>query len=45
MKYVMLSVMYAGFFAVIGFAIFYTKSAYPIWALILTPGVTTGKND
>jgi hypothetical protein len=31
------ALIYLGFFGVIGFTIYITKSAYPLWALLLTP--------
>ena len=32
-----ITLIYISFFALIGFAIYYTKSAKPLWALLLTP--------
>ena len=33
--YLLLSIFFAGFFGVIGFAVFWTGSAAPLWALLL----------
>ena len=35
--------MYLGFFGVIGFAVYYTNSAAPLWALLLFPTVKQNK--
>lgn len=37
MKYLMGSVIYASFFGLVGFTVWFTDSAYPLWALLLTP--------
>ena len=42
MKYFAVALIYIGFFSLIGFSVFYTKSAYPLWALLLTPRVKSG---
>lgn len=39
MKHFAAALIYIGFFALIGFAVFYVKSAWPLWALLLTPSV------
>lgn len=31
------ALVYLGFFGLIAFAVFYTHSAVPLWALVLTP--------
>ena len=37
MKYIVIGLMYIGFFSVIGFTVYFTKSAYPLFGLILMP--------
>lgn len=37
--------MYLGFFGVIGFAVYYTNSAAPLWALLLFPTVKFNKKS
>jgi hypothetical protein len=32
------ALMSCGFFALIGFAVYWTNSAWPLWALLLYPG-------
>jgi hypothetical protein len=34
-----IAIIYVAFFAVIGFAVYYTNSALPLFALILTPSL------
>jgi hypothetical protein len=36
-----LTFIYIGFFGLIGFAIYYTESAIPLFALLLTPEYST----
>lgn len=35
------AIIYVSFFSLIGLAVWLTNSATPLWALILTPTVTT----
>lgn len=37
--------MYLGFFGIIGFAVYYTNSATPLWALLLFPTVELNKKS
>ena len=37
MKYFSLALIYIAFFGLIGVAVYYTHSALPLWALLLTP--------
>jgi len=37
MKMFSVALVYLGFFSLIGFAVYLTKSAWPMWALLLTP--------
>jgi hypothetical protein len=39
MKYLGISLIYLGFFALIGVAVYYTQSAMCLWALLLTPSL------
>jgi hypothetical protein len=39
MKYLGISLIYLGFFALIGTAVYYTQSAMCLWALLLTPTI------
>jgi hypothetical protein len=43
MKYLGLSLIYLGFFGLIGTAIYFTQSAMCLWALILTPSLKIKK--
>jgi hypothetical protein len=45
MKYIAIAVLYVAFFSLIGFAIYFTESAMPLWALLLTPSLKTKDND
>ena len=36
-KYVHIVVIYVAFFTLIGITVYITKSAIPLWALLLTP--------
>lgn len=38
------AIIYASFFALIGFAVYLTQSAMPLWALLLAPSYRT-KDD
>ena len=44
-KYFAIALIYIAFFGVIGAAIYITKSATPLWALLLTPSIKTKNND
>lgn len=33
------ALIYISFFTLIGFAVFFTNSALPLWALLLTPSI------
>lgn len=37
MKYFSIALIYLGFFALIGFATWYTNSAWCLWALLFAP--------
>lgn len=39
MKYLGFSLIYLGFFALIGTAVYFTKSALCLWALVLIPSL------
>jgi hypothetical protein len=39
MKYLGISLIYLGFFGLIGTAIYFTQSGNCLWALLLTPGL------
>lgn len=43
MKLFVVAIIYLGFFALIGGAVYYTKSAMPLWALLLMPSFSTRK--
>ena len=43
MKMFSVALVYLGFFSLIGFAVYLTKSAWPLWALLLTPSYSTKK--
>lgn len=45
MKYFAISLIYVAFCALIGFAIWSTGTAWPLFALILTPSVTWKEGD
>ena len=40
-----IALIYIAFFGVIGAAIYITKSATPLWALLLTPSIKIKTND
>ena len=44
MRYVAVAIIYVGFFALIGIAIYLTKSCLPLLALLLMPSFNEGKN-
>jgi len=39
MKYLAVALIYAAFFGLIGSACYFTSSAMPLWALLLTPNL------
>ena len=41
MKYLFASIAYASFFACVGFAVYWLKSGWPLFALILMPSMST----
>jgi hypothetical protein len=45
MKYLAVALMYTSFFAVIGFAVWWTESAWCLWALLLTPSYKESDKD
>jgi len=45
MKYITPAVMYAGFFGVVGFAVYYTKTATPLWCMLLIPSWSSDANS
>jgi len=45
MRHAAIAIVYASFFGLIGFAVYWTKSAGPLWALLLMPSVKTEKED
>ena len=44
-NYFAIALIYIAFFGVIGAAIYITKSATPLWALLLTPSIKTKSDD
>jgi len=45
MKYFSIALIYAAFFGLIGSACYFTTSAMPMWALLLTPNLKMYKED
>ncbi len=45
MKYLTVAIIYVGFFALIGIAIYFTKSCLPLLALFLSPSFSESDND
>ena len=45
MKYFAVAAMYVAFYGLVGFAVYFTNSALPLFALLLTPSVSTDKCD
>lgn len=39
MKHLNVSLVYLGFFALIGSAVYFTNSAYCLWALLIAPAI------
>lgn len=44
LRWFAITLVYIAFFGLIGWAVYLTNSATPLWALLLTPSFTT-KND
>ena len=44
MKYLGIGLIYLGFFGLIGTAIYFTKNANCLWALLLTPNLKINQN-
>ena len=45
MKHLAISLVFIAFFSLIGAACYFTKSAMPLWALLLTPTWRSTKDD
>jgi hypothetical protein len=45
MKHFSISLIYIAFFALIGFACYFTSSGLPLWALIFTPTYKNTDNE
>jgi hypothetical protein len=45
MKFLAISIVYTAFFSLIGFAVYFTNSATPLWALLLTPSINTSSGS
>lgn len=45
MRNIWLGFVYVSFYSLIGFAIYFTESLIPLWALLLTPRTTNNKNN
>lgn len=47
MKYFSISLVYLGFFGLLGLALYLTKNPHVLWALLLTPSINfkIEKND
>ena len=45
MKYIGIAIFYTSFFTLIGAACYITKSAWPLFDLVLTPGYKDTKED
>jgi hypothetical protein len=39
------TLLYIAFFSLIGFTVFFTESAWPLFALIFTPSYSSGDDD
>lgn len=39
--YVLVGVLYLGFLSLVGFTVWFTGSAWALWALLLSPGFTS----
>jgi hypothetical protein len=38
-------IIFVAFFALIGFAIYFTQSAWCLWALMFTPSISWGQDE
>ena len=45
MKYLAMALIYIAFFSLIGAAVWFTGSAWCLWALVLTPSMTDRTDD
>jgi hypothetical protein len=45
MKYISIAIIYAAFFGMIAAACYFTTSAMPLWALLLTPSFAGFSKD
>lgn len=45
MKHASIALIYIAFFSLIGFACYFTNSATPLWALLLTPTYKNTNDD
>jgi hypothetical protein len=45
MKYISIALVFIAFFALIGFACYFTSSGLPLWALIFTPQWSSKSDD
>lgn len=45
MENLSISLIYVAFFMLIGFAVYFTESGVPLWALLLTPSISTKKQE
>ena len=44
-NYILAALIYGGFFGVIGFAMWISGTAWPLFALLLTPSMKFGEKD
>ena len=45
MKYFSIALIYIAFFGLVGFTVWWTASAWGLWALLLTPSIKTNSDD
>jgi len=45
MRHFAFALIYVAFFSLIGFAVYYTESGAPLWALLLTPSYSHKTGD
>lgn len=45
MKHLSIALVFTAFYGLIGFAYYYTNSATPLWALLLTPEYKHTENE
>ena len=45
MKHLSIALIYIAFFSLIGFAVYFTNSATPLWGLLLTPTYKNADNE